>query len=108
MWKVLPIAALAVVTLAGCGEERGYCAGVVPEVGADVQDTGFNNPDLEGVDICYADAVGSAFCSDLGGTFGSVDDYEDGGEEFCADQGYTYECRNSAFTLSEADCPAEE
>lgn len=101
------------VALALCGGckagERGYCIAEVRAEDQDqgVSDPGFYNADLVGTTVCVTDAVTHAFCKERDGTFGSVDDYENGAEPFCAEHGFEVACTNMAMVESEDDCPAE-
>ena len=103
--------ALVGAALAGCkGGEPSYCIGTVQaEQEEGVEDNGFNNPDIVGTNICWADTVSWNFCLDQEGEPTLTDDFEDGGDAFCEDNGYVAcEGVNSLYVEDEADCPSTE
>ncbi|MCB9673273.1 MAG: hypothetical protein H6734_27665 [Alphaproteobacteria bacterium] len=93
------------VVLVGCGGQTGYCIG---EVSADDQDEGVTdsvwyNPNAVGTTICGGMEVSKGFCNQHGGTFGNVDDYENGAAPFCEENGFTVDCSPDAGSTGNVD-----
>jgi len=92
---------------AGCADPLGYCIAEVraEDTTGNVTDPGFRNPDLVGLTICYTDTVARSRCDELGGTFGDADDWENGADPFCQENGFGTSC-GQVFVADEAACPS--
>lgn len=108
--KVWMFAASLLAAVACGNSDPAYCVGEVlaEDQGQGVTDPGFNNPDLVGQTICWGDTVSVGFCKDHDGTWGLTDDYQNGPEPFCEEQGYPFACGGGLYMPTEADCPSSD
>jgi hypothetical protein len=88
---------VAGLLMVGCKPDPAYCIAEVTadQIGQGVTDPYFHNPNAVGLTICYEGTVDIGYCRDLGGIF-SGDEYEDGPDGFCDDNGFTVDCNGDS------------
>ena len=108
--SMMMLMAVAILGVGCAGEESVYC---IAEVRAEDQEEGtsgpgFYNEDLVGTTICYGDRVTRSWCDDRDGQAGDLEVYENGAEEYCTENGYSYNCGSEVYVASAGECSSDD